>query len=71
MTSKEYLSQFPDSEITSSEFKLAQKSKDLTNFRNARNKKLREDWKDPVYREKMRKIQSDSMKRRLGVIDGK
>jgi len=69
ITSQEYLSQFPNSDITSKEFKLAQKNKDLTNAHKAVSNRRKEDWKNLEYREKMHIILSKSMKRRLGVVE--
>ena len=68
ITTREYKERFPDSEISTQEFKDAQKNKDLTNLHKSVSDRLKKDWENPEYREKMRIIQSNSLKRRLGLI---
>jgi len=69
ITTKEYKEKFPNSEISTQEFKQAQKNKDMTNLINSISESNKRKWKDPIFREKMVKTLSDSMKRRLGVVE--
>jgi len=69
ITTKEYKEQFPNSEISTQEFKESHKESDRTNLFKSVSKSNKRRWKDPEYREKMHIILSNSMKRRLGVVE--